>query len=142
MKMEIPVVIHKDEASVYGVTVPDVPGCYSWGDTIEEAMKNVRAAVYSHVETLLTLNEPVDIKASKIEDLKDDDEFAGGVWALVDIDLAKLDAKPERINISLPRFVLSKIDSFAESRHETRSGLISRATLSLIEKESAVDAVA
>lgn len=134
--MEIPVVIHKDEGSVYGVSVPDIPGCYSWGDDIEAAMKNVRVAIHSHVETMLTLNEPVEIKASRIEDLQGDEEFRGGVWALIDVDLTKLDAKPERINISLPRFVLSKIDRFAESRHETRSGLIARATLSLIEKES------
>jgi hypothetical protein len=37
----------------------------------------------------------------------------------------------------LPRFVLKKIDSFAESRHETRSGFLSRAALALIAEETA-----
>ena len=35
--MDIPVVIFKDEASVYGVNVPGIKGVYSWGDTIEDA---------------------------------------------------------------------------------------------------------
>jgi metal-responsive CopG/Arc/MetJ family transcriptional regulator len=43
---------------------------------------------------------------------------------LVDIDMTKLDTKPERINISMPKFVLSRIDDFIGARHETRSGFL------------------
>ena len=32
--MLIPVAIHKDTDSLYGVTVPDIPGCFSAGETI------------------------------------------------------------------------------------------------------------
>lgn len=134
--MEMPVAIHKDENSVYGVTIPDVPGCYSWGDTIDEAIKNAREAVYSHYAVLAESGDAVSIKASRIEDLRADDEFAGAIWAFVDVDASKFDAKPERINISIPRFVLKKIDSFAEARHETRSGFISRAALAMIAEET------
>lgn len=134
--MKIPVVIHKDDGSVYGVTVPDISGCHSWGDTIDDAMGNAKDAIYSHVETLLLLNEPVDVSASKIEDLVGNADYANGIWALVDIDFSKLDAKPERINVSIPRFVLKKIDTYAASRHETRSGFLSRAAMSLIAEES------
>ena len=134
--MEIPIVIHKDDGSVYGVTVPDIPGCHSWGDTIDDAMRNVREAIYSHVETLLMLNEPVEVKSSKVEELAGIPDYANGIWAMVNIDLSKLDSKPERINVSIPRFVLKKIDSYAASRHETRSGFLSRAAMSLISSES------
>lgn len=134
--MEIPVAIFKDEGSVYGVNVPDIPGCHSWGDTIDEALKNAKEAIYSHVETLVELGQPVDISQSKIEALAQNAEYAGAVWALVNVELEKLDSKPERINISIPRFVLSKIDNFAESRHETRSGVIARAVLQLIAIET------
>jgi predicted RNase H-like HicB family nuclease len=134
--MDIPVVIFKDEGSVYGVNVPNIKGVHSWGDTVEDALKNVREAITSHIETLLELGEPVEIAQTKIEALQENPEHKGGIWALVELDLDKLDSKPERINISLPRFVLSKIDRYADARHETRSGLISRATLQLIESES------
>ncbi|MDO8069090.1 MULTISPECIES: type II toxin-antitoxin system HicB family antitoxin [unclassified Janthinobacterium] len=134
--MNIPVVIFKDADSVYGVNVPDIKGVHSWGDSVEDALNNVRSAITSHIETLLELGEPVEITQSKIEALQANLEHAGGIWALVHLDLEKLDSKPERINISLPRFVLSKIDRYAAARHETRSGLLSRAALSLIEAEA------
>lgn len=63
--MYIPVVIFKDEASVYGVNVPDIKGVHSWGDSVEDALNNVRSAITSHIETLLELGEPVDITQSK-----------------------------------------------------------------------------
>ena len=31
-----------DETTAYGVTVPDLPGCFSAGDTLEEAVKNAK----------------------------------------------------------------------------------------------------
>ena len=134
--MEIPIAIFKEEGSVYGVNVPDIHGCHSWGETIDEALKNAKEAIYSHIETLVELGKPVEISLSKIEALAQSAEFAGAIWALVDVELEKLDTKPERINISIPRFVLSKIDDFAESRHETRSGVIARAVLQLIAVET------
>jgi predicted RNase H-like HicB family nuclease len=136
MTMDLPLAIHKDQSSIYGVTIPDVPGCYSWGDTIDDAIRNARDAIYSHFETSISEGEALpDLRVSKIENLMTNDEFAGAIWALVDIDLSKLDSRPARINISVPRFVLKKIDHFAEERHETRSGFISRAALALIAEE-------
>ncbi|WP_395406615.1 type II toxin-antitoxin system HicB family antitoxin [Pseudoduganella sp. UC29_106] len=134
--MEIPVAIHKDAGSVYGVSVPDLPGCFSSGETIETAMKNVREAIRVHVEAALLESLPVDIEPSSIDELAQRQEYAGAIWALVEIDMAKLDPKPERINVSIPRFALSKIDQYAESRHESRSGFLTRAALSLIAKET------
>jgi predicted RNase H-like HicB family nuclease len=134
--MDIPVVIHKEDGSTYGVTVPNIPGCYSHGETVDEAINNTKEAIYSHVAILLELNEPVSIGSTRIEDLIQDPDYTGGIWALVDLDMSKIDSKPERINISIPRFVLSKIDTYVEKRHETRSGFLSRAALDTISKES------
>jgi hypothetical protein len=47
----------------------------------------------------------------------------------VSVDLSKLDSKPEKIKISLPRFVMHKIDAHVEARHETRSGFLARVAL-------------
>lgn len=134
--MEFPIAIHKDDGSVYGVTVPDVVGCHSYGDTIEDAIRNAKEAISSHIETLVELGESVDFTCSSIEELAAREEFAGAVWALADVDITKLDSKPERINISLPRFVLHKIDTYVEKRHETRSGFIARAALEALAHEA------
>lgn len=51
--MKYPVVLHKDADSEYGVTVPDVPGCFSSGETMAEALDNVREALALHFEGLV-----------------------------------------------------------------------------------------
>ena len=53
-------------------------------------------------------------------------EFEGWLWALVKVDPAMLDNTLERVNISLPRRVLHRLDARARSSGETRSGFIAR----------------
>ena len=132
--MRFPIAVHKDEGSVYGVTVPDVPGCFSSGATFDEALDSAKEAITSHLETLLELGDRFDVTPGSIENHINNPDYAGAVWAVVDIDAASLDATPARVNISMPRFVLSKIDLYAESRGETRSGFLMRAALEAIQK--------
>ena len=51
--------VHKDEDSAYGIVFPDVPGCFSAGDTFEQAVRNAAEALRLHVETLRDLGRPV-----------------------------------------------------------------------------------
>lgn len=39
------IVMEQDEDGVFVATVPAIPGCYSQGDTYEEALKHVREAI-------------------------------------------------------------------------------------------------
>ncbi|SAK59655.1 type II toxin-antitoxin system HicB family antitoxin [Caballeronia ptereochthonis] len=130
--MEFAIAIHKDPESVYGVIVPDVPGVFSAGDTVDQAIRNAREAILFHVSSILEDGEEVTINSSSIEDLIGNPDYEGAIWAFVEVDLSKLDSRPERINISLPRFVLHKIDSYVEARHETRSGFLARVALEAI----------
>lgn len=134
--MLFPIAIHKDEGSVYGVTVPDIPGCHSWGDTISDAIHNTQEAIIGHIETLLELGEDPQITQTAIDDLQADQDYADAMWAFVEVDLSKFTTKPERFNVSWPSFVLSKVDTYIGGRHETRSGFLARAALELINKES------
>jgi len=44
--MRYPVVIEPgDEGHAFGVVVPDLPGCFSAGDTLDEALANVEEAI-------------------------------------------------------------------------------------------------
>lgn len=133
--MQFPIAIHKDDGTSYGVTVPDVPGCHSFGDTIDEAIQNAKEAIVGHLETLLELGEKIDLHSSSIEDLKRLEGFKNAAWGFVDVDLTELDSKPERVNISLPKFLLNRIDSYVTSKHETRSGFLARAALSVLAHE-------
>ncbi len=46
------VVVHPAEEGGYWVEVPALPGCYSQGETVEEAVEKVREAIEAHLEAL------------------------------------------------------------------------------------------
>ena len=54
-----------------------------------------------------------------------------GCGPLVKIDPAMLDNTLERVNISLPRRVLRRLDARARNAGETRSGFIARMAIEL-----------
>jgi hypothetical protein len=56
-------------------------------------------------------------------------QFKGWVWAIVEIDPALLSDDIERVNISLPKKVLARLDAKARSLGETRSGYIAHLAL-------------
>lgn len=122
------VVIHKDPESDYGVTVPDLPGCFTAGSRVEEALEMAREAIECHLEGLILDGEPVPARRP-IEEHQANPEYAGGVWALVDVDFSALDDRVERVNITLPRRLLTLIDAHAKRHGETRSGFLARAAL-------------
>lgn len=43
--MEIKVILEKQEEGGYTVHVPSLPGCISQGETVEEAVENIREAI-------------------------------------------------------------------------------------------------
>jgi len=59
--MKYPVVIHKDVNSDYGVTFPDIPGCFSFGKSIEEALAMSQEAAECHIEGILFDSEPIPV---------------------------------------------------------------------------------
>ena len=62
--MKFIVVLHTDDGERYGVTVPDLPGCFSGGDTLELALQNVEEAIDMHVETLIDDGQPIPLSLS------------------------------------------------------------------------------
>ncbi len=129
--MRYPVVIHKDKSSDYGVTVPDLPGCFSAGETMEDAMTQVVEAIECHLEGLLFDGDAIT-EAQSVEVHRKNRDFSGGTWALVNVDLSKLASKAKRINITLPERVLALVDEQAKREGESRSGLLARAVLDYI----------
>lgn len=83
--MNFPVAIHKDSTSDYGVTVPDLPGCFSAGSTIDEALLMAREAIELHIQGLLDDHLEVPFP-SDIEPLRTRADFADAIWAIVAVD--------------------------------------------------------
>ncbi len=127
--MRYPIVIHKDECSDFGVTIPDIPGCYSAGDSYDEALKNAIEAIQCHLEGLLLDNESLPV-ASSIDNWINNQDYSDGVWAMVDVDLAQISGKVKRVNITLPERVLNLIDLYGKSHAiKNRSAFLTDAAL-------------
>ena len=47
-------IVHKDEDSAVGVVFPDLPGCFSAGDTYDKAIANAHAALRLYAEAELS----------------------------------------------------------------------------------------
>lgn len=133
--MQYRVVIHKDPNSDYGVTVPDLPGCFSAGETVDDALLQAVEAIETHIEGLLLDGEPVPTPKT-IEYHHVNPDFADGLWALVSVDVSKLSGKSKRVNITIPERLLSLMDDYAARHGETRSGLIAEATMEYIATHS------
>jgi len=136
--MRYPVVIHKDPdpslGSDYGVTVPDLPGCFSAGESIDDALTQAVEAIECHLEGLLIDNEAIPLPTS-VEVYAGNPDYAGGIWALVAVDLSKLSGKSKRINITLPERLLAQMDHYAATHGQSRSGLIAEAAMTYLAGE-------
>lgn len=53
------VLIPDTEVGGYTVIVPSLPGCVSEGDTLEEALANIKEAIELHIEGMIAHGEEV-----------------------------------------------------------------------------------
>lgn len=121
--MLYPVYVWKDAASAYGATVPDMPGVNSAADRLEE----LPAMIQQAAELMFDGESEGPPPASGIERWKDDADYAGGFWMLVDIDLSRISSRAVRLNVSLPENLVHKIDDAARARRLSRSGFLALA---------------
>jgi predicted RNase H-like HicB family nuclease len=49
--MKYPVVVHKSEYG-YDVSCPLLQGCHSQGDTVDEALENIKDAIRTYLEVI------------------------------------------------------------------------------------------
>lgn len=57
-----PVIMQEDETGGYVVTNPAIDGCYSQGETIEDALKNIKEATELCVEEITEKSQKIKIK--------------------------------------------------------------------------------
>ncbi len=74
------------ETTAFGVVVPDLPGCFSAGDSLDEAVAGAEEAAAAWIDATLDAGEPVPASSS---------------LAAIHGDPALLDDMVERINITL-----------------------------------------
>ena len=124
--MRYPVMIETgDDHTAWGAVVPDLPGCHSAGDTLDEAMEAVEEAAAAWIDAALDAGRTVP-EPSSVEDAMRKGDFAGWMVGFVNVDPALLDDSVERVNITLPKRVLLRLDAKARAVGETRSSYNAR----------------
>jgi predicted RNase H-like HicB family nuclease len=104
--------VHKEKGSSFGVQFPDVPGCFSAADDMDDLISNATEALSLWAE------DETPPKPRNHEQLLADQEIAGELAAgafLISVPLVVNDTRVVSANISLERGVLKAIDELPPS---------------------------
>lgn len=113
-----PAIFQPREQGGYTVEFPDLPGCFTEGHTEQEAMEMARDALSGHVHALHDLGREVPFP-SVPSSLKTP---VGAFLALVEGPAEE--THPVRINVSIDKALLRRIDAIARREGMTRSGML------------------
>ena len=70
-ELQFKVLIEQDDDRIYVASVPELPGCYTQGKTLEEVRKRIKEAIE------LVLESDKDLKEEKIESSRSSSHFFG-----------------------------------------------------------------
>lgn len=121
------------KGTVWGVRVPDLPGCYGGGTSPREAVSDAIAAARDWAAHQRASGAPISM-ARSIDEVRADPEAAFDAWGetLVLIPLVLDKARLVRANISLDAGLLEAIDEAAQRRGLTRSAFLASAAMDKI----------
>ena len=54
-------VVFEKAQNNWGAYVPDLPGCITTGETLEDTKRNIREAIELHLETMREVGEPIPL---------------------------------------------------------------------------------
>jgi len=69
MSLDYPVILKKSEEG-YAVGCPALPGCWSQGETEEQALENIRIAIQEYLEVLQDNLKGEDVRSVTVSVLK------------------------------------------------------------------------
>ncbi|MDA9557790.1 type II toxin-antitoxin system HicB family antitoxin [Vibrio sp.] len=87
------------EGTAYSVCFPDLTGCFSSGDSMDEALSNAKVAVEFYLEDL-SENSKIPPSPRSLSDWKKYEEYEGWSWGIVDIDIDSYLIRSIKINVT------------------------------------------
>ena len=114
-------VVHQDGNSAYGVHFPDVPGCFSAADDMDDLLANASEALSLHLEDeKLPEARSLDTVRADADIAKD---LAEGAFLLA-VPLISLSGRSTKANITMDAGLLAAVDQTAKERGLTRSSFL------------------
>jgi predicted RNase H-like HicB family nuclease len=128
--IEYPICIEwGDENTAHGIQVPDIPGAVTAGDTFEEAYTAAVEIAQLMLEECVARGEAVPMPSSATHHRSNPD-YEGMGWGMIEIDITPYLGKTEKVNVTLPGFVIQKIDRFVRDHNiRSRSSFLSDAAM-------------
>ena len=114
------VAIIEKAKSGFGVFFPDLPGCTSFGKTLEEASRNAFTAAQAHIALSLEHGDKL-VTPRAPDEIPHDRDVNEKARLLIPVELGE---EPVRVNISLPGAALEALDRTAKELSLSRSGAI------------------
>lgn len=90
------------EKTAFGVVVPDLPGCFSAGDTTEEVFDNVREGIEARCEMLSEDGREV-LQPKPMSHWRADPEYAGWTWGIVEVPVERFFGPAEKLDFACRR---------------------------------------
>ncbi len=118
-----PAIVEGDSETGYSVFFPDLPGCTSGGETIEQAAINAEDALRGHLALMIRDGDP--IPGQRPIDAIDRDPDVNEVARI--LVKAETPGRSVRVNISLDDRLLERVDRAAAARGISRSGFLAEA---------------
>jgi predicted RNase H-like HicB family nuclease len=128
--MQYPICIEwGDETTAIGIQIPDIPGAVTAGDTFEEAYSAAVEIAHIMLEEIAASGAPIPMPTSAAAH-RDNAEFQKMGWGMLEIDIGPYLGKTEKVNVTLPGFVIQRIDRFVRDHHiKSRSSFLADAAL-------------
>jgi predicted RNase H-like HicB family nuclease len=126
-------IISKEPDSVWGVHFPDLPGCTSAGDTMEEAVENAGKALRLWAEDETDLPNASALDSLRERSDVQEDLASGGMAVYVPLIVAE---RKQRYNVMLDPALVQGIDRAARTAGVSRSDFIAHAASRSLEDET------
>lgn len=129
-----PAIVERGDTPGFSVFFPDLPGCVSAGDDLQDAANGAAEALELHIRGMIEDDEVLP-DPSPIDRLTVDPEVqeAARVWVPVE-----LPGKAIRVNISMDEGLISRIDRAASRLGMTRSGLLAFGARKVLDEDDKV----
>ena len=119
----------KEDASDYGVSFPNFPGCVTAGSSLHEARQLAAEALQFHIEGMLEDGEELP-DPTALDEIMEDPENKEAVVLLVPVQTGR--QKAVRVNVTFQSDLLEQIDKYADQRHQSRSAFLAEAAAAKI----------
>ncbi|MFA0809756.1 type II toxin-antitoxin system HicB family antitoxin [Microbulbifer epialgicus] len=83
--MRYPVVLHNIEYAGFGAIAPDLPHCHCHAETLDAALQKMAETIFLRLEELRHAGKPMP-KPQEVDTLRENPAFAGGIWAIIDVE--------------------------------------------------------